>query len=551
MPIRAYFAFLPLITAFFFIASCRKDSGERTPLIAITPASLNIPRNLAQGYRLSVQADNVALQATDITWTSENPQVATVTGQGAVFGIWGGETNIVATLSNGKGVAKCKVTVYDSGTYKFRLVLTDKGSSGFTVGEPEKFLSARAIARRKKMNIAVNESDLPISADYLSQIRKTGGVVVAQSRWLNTVSVFCTSGSLEDEYKKLPFVKEVVRVWEGKNGATGAQPYSGNSTQTGGAGPVTTAKDSAYYGSAWLNIHMNGGEALHQKGWDGSGIDIAVIDAGFKDLKLNGAFDNVRIKGARSFIFEDANPYNTDNHGVWVTSCMAVNKPGSYVGTAPGASYWLLRTEDESSEYAIEEDYWVAAAEWADSAGADIINTSLYYTSHDGVGNYKFEDMNGKTVFATRGANAAVSKGMFVVCCAGNDQTWIGTPGEAPDVLTVGSVNRTGSIDNFTSFGITVDGRMKPDVVALGGSATVIDVTAKPSIRSGTSYATPITCGLAACLWQAYPKLTNKDLLDIFRKASNRAGSPVVPYGYGLPDMNKAMELAQAVSASK
>ena len=230
---------------------------------------------------------------------------------------------------------------------------------------------------------------------------------------------------------------------------------------------------------------------------------------------------------------------------------MAVNKARYYVGTAPGANYWLLRTEDESSEYAIEEDYWVAAAEFADSIGVDVVNTSLYYTSHDGLMRYKYEDMNGKTSFASRGAAMAADKGILVICCAGNDQSWVGTPAEATDVLAVGSINRTGNIDNFTSYGITVDGRMKPDVVALGGSAGVIDITGKPMNRSGTSYASPIVCGLAACLWQAYPKLTNKDLLDIFRKASNRYGSPAVPYGYGLTDMNKAVQLAQSVSAGK
>ena len=553
MRILHYLVLLTTIAVSLLAVSCKKTdlSGENTPTITVDPSSLNIAKNLAIGHRLTVQANNVLLPAAELRWSSENTQVATVTDQGVVTGTGEGETNIIATLINGKGAGKCRVTVYDESAYKFRLVLKDKGTSDFLISEPEKFLSARAVARRKKRNIAVNETDLPISVDYISQVRKIGGVIVAQSKWLNTITVFCNSGLLMDEYKKLPFVKEVLTVWEGKKGITPSMLYTDSAFQKTGVAPVSTAKDSFYYGSAWQNIHVNNGEVLHGKGYEGGGIDIAVIDAGFKDLKTNSSLDNINIKGARSFIFEDANPFNTDDHGVWVTSCMATNKPGYYVGTAPGANYWLLRTEDESSEYAVEEDYWVAAAEYADSAGVDMVNTSLYYTSHDGLIRYKYEDMNGKTAFASRGANMAVDKGIFIVCCAGNDQSWVGTPGEAADVLTTGSINRTGNIDNFTSYGITIDGRIKPDVVALGGLASVIDINGKPMSRSGTSYASPIVCGLAACLWQAYPKLTNKDLLDIFRKASNRYGNPVVPYGYGIPDMNKAMQLAQTVSASK
>ena len=145
----------------------------------------------------------------------------------------------------------------------------------------------------------------------------------------------------------------------------------------------------------------------------------------------------------------------------------------------------------------------------------------------------------------------AINKGIFVVCCAGNEQTWVGAPADGPDVLTVGSINKTGTADYFTDFGVTVDGRMKPDVMALGGGAGVIDVSGVPDIRSGTSYASPDMCGLAACLWQAYPKLTNKELLKVIKQAGDRYSNPVVPYGYGIPDMQKAMQLAKAISDTK
>jgi subtilisin family serine protease len=232
---------------------------------------------------------------------------------------------------------------------------------------------------------------------------------------------------------------------------------------------------------------------------------------------------------------------------------MAVNKPGTYVGTAPEANYWLLHTEDASTEYPIEEDYWVNAIEYADSVGVDIVNSSLTYTNgyYLPQARYKFEDMDGKTAMATRAANVAFSKGIFIVCCAGNEQQWVGTPADSPNVLTLGSINSTGNIDNFSSWGITVDGRVKPDLVALGGGAGVINPAGVAETRSGTSYASPIMCGLAACLWQAYPKLTNKDLLMVLRKSANRYNTPVIPYGYGLADMQKAMDLAKAISDTK
>jgi subtilisin family serine protease len=161
------------------------------------------------------------------------------------------------------------------------------------------------------------------------------------------------------------------------------------------------------------------------------------------------------------------------------------------------------------------------------------------------------ENLDGKTALASQGANIAVSKGIFIVGCAGNDGSWVGTPADSPFVLTVGSVVKSGTIDYFTAYGLTVDGRIKPDVVALGGGASVIDIDGKVNVRSGTSYASPIICGLAACLWQAYPKLNNKELLDVMRKSANRFNSPQLPYGYGIPDMQRAMELAQIVTGSR
>lgn len=533
---------LLLSLLFLFTGCSKKDVQPQTGSgISIDPVAVTVAKNNFISNPLSVKFNDVTVAADQITWVSNDTTIAKVFENGNVAGVIAGETDIVATLKNGKGSIKCHVTVTDKNEYKFRLVLKDKGTSDFSISAPEKFLSARAIERRRRQNIAINETDLPISAEYIKEIQKIGGVIVAKSKWLNTVTVHCTSENLMFKYKQLPFVKDVLEVWQSyagkpENEPDGSQPDANNST----------------YAAAFNNINTNKGQALHDKGYAGEGMDIAVIDGGFKNINTNPALNNIKIKGSKSFIYEHPNPLETDSHGVWVTSCMATNKPGTYVGTAPGANYWLLRTEDQTTEFPVEEDYMVAALEYADSAGVDIVNTSLIYTYHDGaLKSIGYSDSDGKTIMASRGANMAASKGIFIVAAAGNSSDWVGAPAESPNVLAVGAIYTSGIITYFSSFGMTADGRMKPDVVALGGGASVINTKGNAELRNGTSYASPIICGLVACLWQAYPKLTNKQLLDIVRRSSNRYNNPVLPYGYGVPDMQVAMQLAQTASNGK
>lgn len=542
-----------LVSLLFLFTACKKHADIIQPnVVTIDPPALNVAKSNFFSYWLKVKLNNVVVDTSDIKWTSADTRIATVNGQGLLQPLAAGQTTVTATLINGKGSAVCKVTISDTNAYKFRITLKDKGTSGFSVNNPSQFLSAKAIARRQKMHIPVDATDLPISPDYIKAIQNAGGVIVVKSKWLNTVTVYCENELLSYEFKKLPFVQDVEEVWQGKKVTQIPQQTTSGARQKQSTSSPATIRNAAYYGNSWLNISTNNGQVLHQKGYEGQGIDIADIDEGFKDLNTNPFFDNTNIKGAKSFVYENADPYSIENHGVWVTSCMGVDHPGTYVGTAPAANYWLFRTEDETTEFPVEEDYWAAAVEYADSVGVDMVNTSLTYSYHDGPNDhYTYETMDGKTAFVTRAANMAINKGIFVVCCAGNEQTWVGAPADGPDVLTVGSINKTGTADYFTDFGVTVDGRMKPDVMALGGGAGVIDVSGVPDIRSGTSYASPDMCGLAACLWQAYPKLTNKELLKVIKQAGDRYSNPVVPYGYGIPDMQKAMQLAKAISDTK
>jgi Subtilisin-like serine proteases len=542
----------------FLFNSCKKNEETVIPepiKIVIKPDEVYLKREMQfLGARLSTEIQNLPVGESDeINWTVENTRIArltqnTETKEASVWPEGAGETYAIATLANGKATAKVKIIITDANDYKFRLVLKDKGTSSHTLNKPETFLSKKAILRRQKRNIAIDNSDLPISEDYLKQIEKIGCKIVSKSKWLNTVTVHCVDYFLIDKYKNLPFVHSVEKVWEGpRENLTEKGKYKDIPQRVSN----NTPNNQLDYGRAASNISLNNGQVLHENGFKGAGIDIAIIDAGFLNLKNNPAFKNVNIKGAKSFVYENDDPYAVDMHGVWVSSCMAVNQPGTYVGTAPEANYWLLRSEDQSSEQHVEEDYWASAAEFADSVGVDIINSSLYYgpeSFYDPA--YKFEEMDGKTTFATRAANVAASKGILIVNCAGNDGSWVGSPADSPHVLTVGAVYDDRGVADFTSGGVTVDGRMKPDVMALGGGAWVIGQSGAGEKRSGTSYSSPILCGLAACLWQAYPQLSNNELMDVIRKSGDRINNPVIPYGYGIPDMKKAMEIAKEIKKS-
>ena len=501
--------------------------------------------------RLSVIVENLPdASSDDVEWRVENPRIAEVSPEGVVLPKIAGTTYVFAKLLNGLGEAKCKIIVTDGKDYKYRLTLFDKGMSDFSISNPEAFLSRKAIERRRRHSIPIDQSDLPISKTYLKAITDIGGTIVAQSKWLNTVTINVQDQFLIDKYKALPFVKDVKLVYVGARKVKSELPVYVDSPRPGSASTLNNPID---YGSATNNIYLVKGQALHQQGYKGAGIDIAVIDAGFLNMQGNTAFNNVNIKGAKSFVYENDDPYSIDNHGIWVTSCMAVSKPGTYVGTAPEANYWLLRTEDSPTEFPIEEDYWTSAIEFADSVGVDLVNSSLTYSDNYfyPIERYTANDMDGKTALASRAANMAFSKGIFIVNCAGNEQKWVGTPADSPNVLTLGSINRTGLSDTFTSWGITADGRIKPDVMALGGSASVIGISGMAESRSGTSYASPIMCGLIACLWQANPSLTNQDLMNIIRNSADRASQPELPYGYGIANMERALEMSRLKVNSK
>jgi serine protease AprX len=266
--------------------------------------------------------------------------------------------------------------------------------------------------------------------------------------------------------------------------------------------------------------------------------------------------NDLRLKGTLNFVGGGLWVYQGTSHGSNVLSTMASNSPGLMIGTAPLADYWLIRTEDVSGETLLEEYNWVSGAEYADSAGADIISSSLAYrTFGNPATDPTFSEADGNTAPITIAADIAASKGIIVVTSAGNyaqDWNWphIGFPADADSVLTVGAVDVFGAYAPFSSFGPTSDGRLKPDVVARGVATFVADPTSGFANVDGTSFSTPIVAGLLACLKGAFPQKTNMELFNAVRASSSHSGLPDTLTGYGVPDFSTAFQLLTGIQNS-
>lgn len=420
-------------------------------------------------------------------------------------------------------------------TLKYRISLKDKAATDYSLQKPEKYLSKKSIERRKKQGLAIDSTDLPVCKKYVDAIREKGAHVLVTGKWENFVTVSCNDSTLIKEIAELSFVLSTERVWKGKvEKSTKRDSLINNPLRT-----------DSLYGPAITQIRMSRANLLHDVGFKGQGMTIAVIDAGFHNVDKIEAMKNINILGVRDFVNPEADIYAESSHGMSVLSCMAMNQPNVMIGTAPEASYWLLRSEDEYSEHLVEQDYWSAAIEFADSVGVDVVNTSLgYYSFDDPTKNYRYRDLNGRYALMSREASRAADKGMVVVCSAGNSGagSWkkITPPGDAENVITVGAINKKGELASFSSVGNTSDGRVKPDVVAVGYGSDVMGTDGNLRHANGTSFSSPIMCGMVACLWQACPKLTAKEVIELVRRSGDRADFPNNIYGYGIPDLWKA-----------
>ena len=436
--------------------------------------------------------------------------------------------------------------VKDHTLYIYRYGLIDKKGTPFTVDKPEEFLSMKSIERRQRQGLSIDESDLPVSEQYIR------AEVIGTSRWQNTVVVRSADTLLLQRLGRLSCVRESRCVWispdkPGKPISSDDDDIKWNLNRP--YNEWDSVKNDPY-GCANHQIDMLNGRRLHDAGFRGEGMTIGILDGGFQNYDQIPALSKVRVAGTHNFVADSGHFHDID-HGTKVLSALAANVPEVIIGTAPNATYWLLRSEDNASEQPVEEDYWTMAAEFADSVGVDIINSSLGYHEYDGDrGNYRLRDLDGQTAFVSCSASMLAGKGIILCNSAGNSGMgqWkkIGVPADARDILTVGAINEEGNIASFSSVGPSQDGRMKPDVVAQGSPATLISGHGSVIHDMGTSFSTPVTCGMVACLWQSLPQKTAYEIMDLVRQSGDLCDNPNNIYGYGKPDFWKAYQAGQA-----
>lgn len=426
---------------------------------------------------------------------------------------------------------------------RYMVFFTDKTANGYTIDSPEQFLSQRALQRRQRQQIPIDQNDLPVNRAYVDALKALGAETYFQTKWLNGVLIQ-TESSLITDIASLSFVSHTEYV------APGAT-LSADGSDTDG---ITSSNGSESAQSRFQN-NMLGIDAMHDAGYAGQGILIAVFDEGFSNLSSIAAFDHLfsdnRILYTQDFTTNRSGVENNVSHGRRVLSVLAA-KSEELTGTAPEATYILSITE-APGEYRIEEYNWLFAAEKADSAGVDIINTSLGYNLfQDPSMDYSLDQMDGQTTLITRATNLAASKGIALVTSAGNtgqSTQWpiITAPGDSPYNLAVGSVNAALEKARISSIGPTADNRIKPDVAALGISTAVASDNGSVTFSDGTSFASPLVAGLMAGVWQAYPELTAAELLNVIRLSGSQYDNPDNELGFGIPNFVTIVQLIEEI----
>ncbi len=436
---------------------------------------------------------------------------------------------------------------------KYVIRFKDKAGTPFIINNPAQFLSAKAIARRAKQNIAIDETDLPITPRYIDSVRLAGTVTILDnSKWLNQVCIETTDAAALAKINSFSFViasRPVMRrvsAQSPNNNKFNEQINTITSLAT-----VSNVSNFYNYGSSDPQIHIHEGEYLHNKGFHGEGMLVAILDAGFYHYLSLAAFDSVRNNDQVGETYDFVNSENSVDedhpHGMQCFSIMAANLPGQLVGTSPKATYYLYRTEDVNSESPVEEQYWAAAAERADSIGVDVISTSLGYNQFDNpLFNHTYADMNGNTTMIARAADLAAKKGMIVVVAAGNEgnNSWhyIITPADADSIVAVGAVNSSGIVGGFSSYGPSSDGQVKPAIASVGVGTALFNINGQVASGNGTSYATPNVAGLITCLWQAFPEFSNMEIILAVEKSSSIYNNPDDRIGYGIPNFHIAYD---------
>ena len=431
----------------------------------------------------------------------------------------------------------------------YRLYLKDKDldHTPFSVKRPSEFLSQRSIDRRKRQGILVDLTDLPVAPAYEKQVAEAGIEIVGKSKWNNTLLIRIHKDKELRKLEGLEFITKRKKVFQAPDSVS--QRMRSNVRN----GLNEWSQGDEFYGAADAQLKSLNGKKLHENGYRGKGMMIAVFDGGFMNADKIPALHKIKLAGVKDFVVpESKSVFGEMEHGTMVLSTMAANAPDFYVGVAPEAQYLLIRCEDERTESLAEEDYWASAAEYADSCGVDVINSSLgYHGFDDSSMNHHYYEQDGNTALISRTASMCADKGIVCVNSAGNDGmgSWkkINFPADAKDILTVGSINEHGMNAAFSAVGPTADGRIKPDVMAFGSPTCVI--TGRGSIinDNGTSFSSPLVAGMVACLWQALPGKTAKQIIKLVKLAGDNQQHPDNVFGYGVPDFWKAYQTGKVI----
>ncbi len=428
----------------------------------------------------------------------------------------------------------------------------DKGTTAGVAGKPP--LSSRASLRRARRGTVTAErefEDRPLAPEYVSRVGAVATRVRQGSRWLNAMSVEATPAQIET-LTALPFVARVDIVRRARRNVepVASLPETGSHRSR----PLDAEDDAPLdYGTGLDQVRQIRVPELHGRGLHGEGVIVAVFDSGFPNL-AHEAFASMTIAAERDFVHgRDSVRESTDAHGTNTLSTMGGFAPGQLIGPAYAATFLLAVTEDVDSETPIEEDHWAAAAEWAEALGADVISSSLGYATFDlPYTSYSDRDMDGQTAVTTRAAALAAERGVVVVNSAGNEgfeegRNTLVAPSDGVRVLTAGAVSRGGTRAGFSSVGPTSDGRLKPDVAAMGVNVKVArHFDHVYGVASGTSFSCPLTAGVVALVLQAHPDYTVDQVLEAVRSTASQAAAPDRLLGWGILDAVAAVDLVLA-----
>jgi subtilisin family serine protease len=446
----------------------------------------------------------------------------------------------IAFLGSEVGMAQDRYAVF----FKF------KPQQEFSLANPSKFLTSKAIQRREREKTPVDSLDLPVTSSYVQGLRTHSQEILYVSKWLNAVVVVADSTGKKG-MEALPYVQKVQWVAKGFISRTGNR--LNQESQEGLPKSKKWAVEESYREAAAYDFQnqLLGIPDMHKAGFTGKGVTVAIFDSGFPGLDkappFSHLFTNKQVLGQLNVVRPWIKEVFRDNeHGTQVASLIVANQAETLVSGAHQSQVIFAITEDVATEYPVEELNWVRAAEYADSLGVDIINSSLGYLDFDDPKlTYTTSQLDGKTTYVSRGASLAAKRGILIVNSVGNygsaGRSSLVAPADAQGILAVGSVNASSGVSTFSSRGPTADGRIKPELVAFGQSPVLIRASGQVSAASGTSFSSPQIAALAAGLWEAKPAWTKDELITNLIKSGTQYASPDQNLGYGIPNFRGAL----------